>query len=260
MQCAKADPPIWQTRGTAVGTLWALALATRLALFPYVSGDSSYHLLPWMSEFRDNGIKALGGDFSNYNFPYLFMMFLGSLLPLEPLYAIKIVSLLGDFALAASVGAVVVELRPSRFLPTTAALAAMLLPTVLLNASMWGQCDSIFTAFLVLSLRNLLRNQGTAAWTWWAIALSFKLQAAFFLPALVVVSMRNRYTPALPALAAGVWAALSIPPVSFSDGRSIARWVSTSIRPKTTDWWLAQLTFTRGFQAYPQQTEEFQQP
>jgi hypothetical protein len=233
MQRHKTKPPTWQIPRAAIWILGALALATRLALFPYVSGDSTYHLLPWMNEFRDHGIAALGGEFSNYNFPYLFLMFLGSLLPVEPLYAIKTISLLGDFVLAASVGAVVAQLRPPRLPPATAALIALFLPTVLLNGSMWGQCDSIYTSFLLLSLRSLLRNQGGAAWAWWAIALSFKLQAVFFLPALVVISIRSRYAIVFPALAASLWVVLSAPPVLF--GRSLSSTMGVYFRQTQED-------------------------
>ncbi|MBP1232228.1 Gpi18-like mannosyltransferase [Arthrobacter sp. PvP102] len=203
--------------------LWfigAIALVIRFCLFPYVSDDSTISLLPWMSEFREHGASALGGEFSNYNFPYLFLMFLASMLPLEPLFAIKLVSLLGDCLLALSVGVLVRQFRPARLRPATAALLALFLPTVLLNASMWGQSDSIYTSFLLLAMWRTLKDDGRGAWLWWAVAVSFKLQAVFFLPALVLISFRNRYSLALPLQAAGVWALLSIPPVLF--GRSLS--------------------------------------
>jgi Gpi18-like mannosyltransferase len=219
--------------GYAIWSIGAIALAARLALFPYVSEDSTNFLLPWMQEFRDHGAAALGGEFSNYNFPYLFLMFLGSLLPLEPLFAIKLVSLLGDCLLAFSVGSVVKQFRPAGLMPATASVIALVLPTVLLNASMWGQCDSIYTAFLLLALRSLLKDSGYEAWLWWAVALSFKLQAVFFLPALVVISIRRRYRTALPAVAVGVWALLSIPPVFF--GRSLGSTLSIYIKQTQDD-------------------------
>lgn len=205
----------------AVGWFAAsLALSVRLMLFPYVSGDAHYFLLPWMQEFREHGAAALGGEFSNYNFPYLLLMYLGSLLPLEPLFAIKTISLAGDGLLAFSLAAVVAQLRPGRVAPRLVGMLALFLPTVLLNASMWGQCDSFYTAFLLLSLRNLLRSDGRGAWLWWAVALSFKLQSMFFLPALLLVSMRNGFSMVLPGMSAALWAFLSLPPVLF--GRSLA--------------------------------------
>lgn len=219
MQRTKIDTP---PRQLPVWSLWAvggLALGARLVFFPYVSEDSRLFFVPWMQEFRNHGASALGGEFSNYNFPYMFLLFLGSLLPAEPHYAIKIVALIGDCLLALSVGAVVKRLQPARPLPEVAALITLFLPTVLLNASMWGQCDSIYCSFLLLSLRSLLENDARGGWLWWAVALSFKLQAVFFLPALVLIALRNRHSLALPAMATGVWVLLSSLPLLF--GRSL---------------------------------------
>lgn len=165
-------------------------------------------------------MSALGDDFSNYNFPYLFLMYLASLLPLEPLFAIKLVSILGEVLLACSVAALARTLCPGRFRPAALAAATLLLPTVLMNASMWGQCDAIYSAFLLLSLRALLPGRGRAAWLCWGVALAFKLQSVFFLPVLGLISLRRGFKPSHPPMAAGVWLLLSLPPVFF--GRSVA--------------------------------------
>jgi Gpi18-like mannosyltransferase len=209
----------WGLNGPLLCLLAASAIAIRVALLPYVSEDSTYFLLPWMQEFRDHGAPALGGEFSNYNFPYLLLIFLASLLPVDPLVAIKLTSLLGDALLAGSVALLFKQFHPARVAPAVAAILAMFLPTVLMNASMWGQCDAIYASFLVLSLRSLLRNDGRLAWVFWGVALSFKLQSVFFLPALLFISLRNRYSPLLPATSVAVWALLSLPPVFF--GRTL---------------------------------------
>lgn len=206
---------------------FVIAATARLAFLPYVSEDSTYFLIPWMQEFRDHGAAALSGEFSNYNFPYLLLMFLAGLLPVEPLIAIKVASLLGDALLAVSVYALAANYRTIGVSPKLAALIALFLPTVLVNASMWGQCDAIYTAFLVLSLRSLLRNDGRSAWLLWGIAFAFKLQSVFFLPALLLISLRNRYSLRFPLMAFGVWAMLSLPPAFF--GRSLASTFSVYI-------------------------------
>ena len=61
-------------------------------------------------------------------------------------------------------------------------LGVLWLPTVVLNGSLWGQCDSIYCAFAVLSLYLVL--SGRPGWGVAAIAMSvsFKLQAIFLLP------------------------------------------------------------------------------
>ena len=233
MQRVEVSPRARRIPGYALWIIGVIALGARLALFPYVSEDSTNFLLPWMQEFRDHGATALGGEFSNYNFPYLFLMFLGSLLPLEPLFAIKFVSLVGDVLLALSVGSVVRQLQPARLLPATAALLSLFLPTVLLNSSMWGQCDSIYTAFLLFSLRSILKGDSRAAWLWWGISVSFKLQAVFFLPALVLISLRKRDNVVHPAMAALLWGVLSAAPILF--GRSLASTFGVYVRQTQED-------------------------
>ncbi|WP_285249447.1 hypothetical protein [Pseudarthrobacter sp. fls2-241-R2A-168] len=205
----------WEIPRSVFWCFAAVAVAARAAFLPYVSEDSALFLLPWMQEFRDRGVGALAGEFSNYNFPYLFLMFLASLLPADPLIAIKIVSLAGDFFLAFSVAALAAQFPQARVAPKLAALIALFLPTVLLNASMWGQCDAIYTAFLLFSLRSLLQDDGRSAWLFWAVAFSFKLQSVFLLPVLAMVSLRNRYSLFFPVLATAVWTVLSLPPVVF---------------------------------------------
>ena len=212
--------------------LVVVALVARLFLMPYESEDAATFLLPWMEQFRDRGVWALGGDFSNYNFPYLFLLFLVSLLPVEPLFAIKAVSVGGDVLLALAVAALAKQLGPSQLAPRTVAVIALLAPTVLLNAAMWGQCDSIYTAFLLLSARSLLRDNYNCAWSWWGVAVAFKLQSVFFLPALAAVSLRNRRGFKGPFLATCVWLALSLPPVIF--GRSWESTLTIYVR-QTTD-------------------------
>jgi len=202
--------------------LVVLALAARILLVPYESEDAATFLLPWMEQFRDRGVWALGGDFSNYNFPYLFLLFMASLLPLDPLIAIKLVSLAGDALLALAVAALAKELGPSRLAPRTMAVISLFAPTVLVNGAMWGQCDSIYTAFLLLSARSMLRDKYDHAWSLWGVAVAFKLQSVFFLPALAAISLRGRFNIRGVFLAASIWMALSLPPVIF--GRS---WEST---------------------------------
>jgi hypothetical protein len=127
----------WDVSTPFVWAAAVLAVAVRVALLPFVSEDSTFFLLPWMEEFRKDGAAALGGDFSNYNFPYLFLMFLASLLPVDTLIAIKVASLFGDVLLAISVAALFAQFRPAGISPRLAALIALFLPTVLINASMW---------------------------------------------------------------------------------------------------------------------------
>ena len=70
--------------------------------------------------------------------------------------------------------------------------AVLFAPTVVVNSAAWGQCDSIYAAFCLGSLYFLLRQKPWWACVFFGIALSFKLQAIFFLPVLIIVLVVNR--------------------------------------------------------------------
>ena len=77
-------------------------------------------------------------------------------------------------------------------------------PTVFFNSALWGQCDVIYTAFLLISLYCLLREWPGRALLFFSIAFAFKLQALFLLPLFVVLcakgKLRTIYFLLLPAV------------------------------------------------------------
>jgi Gpi18-like mannosyltransferase len=65
-------------------------------------------------------------------------------------------------------------------------------PTIFINGAVWGQCDAIYTAFCLGSLYFLLKERPAWACAFFAIAFSFKLQAIFFLPVLLVILLKKK--------------------------------------------------------------------
>ena len=54
--------------------------------------------------------------------------------------------------------------------------------TVILNSSFWAQCDSIYVAFILLSIYFLEKEKNIASFIFVGIAFAFKLQTVFILP------------------------------------------------------------------------------
>jgi Gpi18-like mannosyltransferase len=65
-------------------------------------------------------------------------------------------------------------------------------PTVLLNGSAWGQCDIVYTTFLLMSTYAVIAGIGSAAMLFFGFALAFKLQAVFFVPFLCAMLLARR--------------------------------------------------------------------
>jgi Gpi18-like mannosyltransferase len=83
--------------------------------------------------------------------------------------------------------------------PAVIAVISLFLPTVLINGSLWGQIDASYTAFSLIALYYLQKNKPFVSSLWYGLAISFKLQAIFFLPVFLIFFWFNK--PYLKAFA-----------------------------------------------------------
>ena len=164
-----------------------LAFALRGGQMNYQSGDYNTFLSNWVEYFRVNGFKGFSESVGNYNVPYLYFLALFSYLPLNDLYLIKLLSIFFDVVLAfgmMKLASVFTHSAPKRL---AAYLITLLLPTVVINGSMWGQCDSIYTALTVLALWLALSKRPKLSMVFMALSFGFKLQAIFIMPIFLVL-------------------------------------------------------------------------
>ena len=173
-----------------------IALAVRWPLLPYETGDFLGYLRVWYGFIVANGhFDALQYGFYDYNPPYLYLLTtIASTAPgLSALLAIKFVSLAFEAPLAFLAHRIVRRRRPrSRTIPVLAALAVLFAPTVVLNGAFWAQCDAIYTTFLMACFFFLLKERPGASFASFGLAVAFKAQALFFLPALFwIAATRN---------------------------------------------------------------------
>jgi len=98
-----------------------LGLLLRWQLVDIQSGDYRAFLDPWYAHLADaGGFAGLGDSFSNDNTPYLVLLAALTYLPITPLIAIKLISVVFDLALAGIVLLLIRRLRPAaRWLPAT---------------------------------------------------------------------------------------------------------------------------------------------
>jgi len=158
-------------------------LVVRGALFYFESWDYISFLSEWIAVYRSMPFfTAMGTKVGDYNPPYMYILNIISRIGVSDLILIKAVSVIFDSLLAFFVMKLV-SLRTARTnLHILAFLLAFTIPTAILNSSMWGQCDSVFTSLAVGSVYFALRGRSKTAYAFIALALSFKLQAAFLLP------------------------------------------------------------------------------
>ncbi|MDR2572115.1 MAG: hypothetical protein LBD23_17710 [Oscillospiraceae bacterium] len=195
----------------------ALMIA-RGALFYYESGDYIYFLRPWIEQYRTMSfIEGLSTRVSNYNPPYTYILNIISKINYSDLFLIKIISVTFDLILAYFVMKIVSLKTTSINMHILAFMLTFAIPTVMLNGAMWGQCDSIYSALAVGSVYFGLSKRSKHAYAFMALAISFKLQAAFLLPMLPVfvclkkIKLKDAYifllvymATLLPAILAGM--------------------------------------------------------
>ena len=176
--------------------LAAGAILLRILWMDYQTLDYVNFLSQWVRYFRDNGgFAALSGNIGNYNIPYLVFLALFSYIPVNDLYLIKILSCLFDFLLAFACGRLCENCGGKG---RAAFFIVLLLPTVVVNSSLWAQCDSSYTAFAVLGLalaleKNPSKSTPYLSMVCFAASFAFKLQAVFILPVCLVLLMVNKY-------------------------------------------------------------------
>lgn len=178
------------TRNIVVCTaLLIAALMFRLNFFDHQTYDYKDFLQPWIQFFADNsGFYALRYSIGNYNVPYLYFLALFSYFdPSDWLHLIKLLSVSFDVLCAYTVMKLVSLYTDSETRRLTAFFGLLFLPTVVLNGSVWGQCDVIYAAFGIYGLYLALDDHPIAAMICFAASFAVKLQAVFLLPVIAVL-------------------------------------------------------------------------
>ena len=178
---------------------WALQLAAVAAVasylyslcWPTVPPDMRLFLFPWYGHILQHGpIGAFAEPFSNYTPPYLYLLAAASLADgaLGPLNVIKLLSLAGTGFLALGVAEL---LRAAGAEPRRAVLV-FVLPTVVLNAALLGQCDALWAGACAFATAAMIRGRTLASLFWCGVAIAFKAQSAFLAPFIIGALLGRR--------------------------------------------------------------------
>ena len=182
-------------RISAIAALYLLTIALE-------GPDLPVYLYPWVEHIRGVGpASAFAEPFGNYSPPSLYLLAAFAALPIPALVAIKSVAFVSVVGLALSVSRLARALGCAD--AASAALFALALPTVILNAAL-GQVDGLWTACCLMALAAGIERRTLAMATWAALAFAFKAQAAFLAPLMLAIVTRERK-----------WLALAVPPIVY---------------------------------------------
>ena len=176
------------------GVVLGLSVLARAAMLDFASADYDSFLCKWVQYFRETGVRALAENVGDYNLLYQYALLLISRLPVYDLYAIKLLSVAFDYALAL-VMMLAAESAAGKRAALPVLLIVPLLPTVLLDGSCWGQCDTVYAFAVILSLYELQEGRPWRSAAALAFAFAFKLQTIFFFPVVLMGLLDGRFKP-----------------------------------------------------------------
>src|SRR5262249_21565975 len=151
-------------------------------------------VLPWFAQLTQHGLQAISGAYSNYPPTYLYL--LATVAPLHPVISdvvlIKSVSVAFTVVAAFIVYLIVFEITMNQRISAVAGAGFLILPTVIMNSSYWGQCDVIFSTFVLGFVLFNLKGAPRRAVFCLGLAFSFKLQTIFVAPYVLYLILRRR--------------------------------------------------------------------
>lgn len=207
--------------------LITFGLLLRIMFLPAKTLDMDSYLL-WYSYIAKNGIAAsIGSDYFGYNPPFIYLLALATLTRsfIPPVIAIKLIPFIFDIFNAILIYRIVRIHEPEGSKPLLAALIFWVAPTIMINSSFWGQTDSLFTCFLLLTVLLLLKEKPTLALAAFALAFAIKAQAVLIAPFLAILFFKKQIPFRSFLIVPFVYAASFIP--ALLAGRPISSLLST---------------------------------
>lgn len=186
-------------------------LVARVAMFPAETTDYIVYLKNWFEYFRVHGFDFTD-TFSNYNYPYLYLLWFGSLFTDNALIVVKILGLLSDLLLAFGVAKIVAHYK-GIWWGKIGFLITLLAPEIMLNSALWGQADSLYTAVIVWALYYFIKQKELAGWVLTGLALSIKIQTIFVLPAFIVWAVWENHKIRSICAGVGIFLVTHVPPL-----------------------------------------------
>lgn len=169
-----------------------LSLLARIELLPLESVDWQGPVSGWVHRIQELGAwNSLGVAVSDYTSSYMYVLCLISGFS-NSLFATKAASIVFDYAAAFVIFLLIKQLTGDRRKSILGMGLFLLCPTIIVNSAWWCNCDIHYAFFTLLALLFLFKDKGAMCCIMMGIAYSFKQQAIFILPFLVILSAKRK--------------------------------------------------------------------
>ena len=173
--------------------LFFFGFMIRWKLMPIESADYWGFLKDWMEQIREGGgFRSLDHQISNYTSPYMYIMCLMSYISKNDLYALKMVSVIFDYAASIAVFLIIYQISRNVRRSILGMASILLSPAVILDGAYWCQCDIIYTTFILYALYHFFKDDSETCLIFVGISFAFKLQTLFIVPFLLIMWLKNR--------------------------------------------------------------------
>ncbi len=169
-----------------------IGLAIRVILRVIITDDWLMYWEPWLSDIREMGFSYLATDRYDYTPTFIYILWVISKLPINPMTGYKGLHCILDFAAAGILGKTVSKVTGSKRHGILSYGLFLIVPTVWANSALWAQCDIIFMTFLLLCFYFLFEERPGCAMFFYGMAFVFKLQSLFVFPFLVILWVNKK--------------------------------------------------------------------
>lgn len=175
-----------------LGVITLLAIAVRILVRSFVAEDWSVYWSSWLAQLETGGFAALKDDFYDYAPPVMYLLYLITLLPVNAMTAFKGICCMLEIIGAVVIAKTVFVCTKSREKAVFSYGVFLFLPTVILNAAVWSQCDIIYTLLLLCSVYFLIQDKTWRGMWFYGAAFAVKLQTLFIFPFLVILWVQKK--------------------------------------------------------------------
>lgn len=165
-------------------TIFLISILFRIFFINIKSDDYLLFLNNWWNKINEyGGFNSLKYTIGDYPDSYMFLLCIGTSITKNSLIFIKVLSAIFD-VLIFLFGYKIIKYF-SKEDANKYSWILILLPGILVNSAILGQCDSIYTAFVLAFIYYILKNHNKLALSLLGIAISFKLQSLFIAPVIL---------------------------------------------------------------------------
>ena len=169
-----------------------LSVLIRLEVRHVVSGDWTTWWELWFAELYQGGFKALGGDWYDYAPPFVYLLWIISVLPINSMTGFKLMMSCFDFAAAIVAALIIYEVTKNRTKSLITYAIFFLSPVFIVNSTLWAQCDMLVMFWVLLCTYFFVKNRPSLAMFFFGVAFAFKLQPLWLAPMLVILWVNKK--------------------------------------------------------------------